>query len=647
MLWKIYFPANCETSGFAAAELKRYLERMDGKAEILLMRTDGYRADFADSLFVGTDAAFTDKLPEVGDVVFDDGIFIDVNSTGGVITGVNARSVLLAAYRFLTELGCAWVRPGLDGEIIPRRETGKDKVRVCEIPSYRHRGLCIEGAVSYDHVMNTLDWLPKVGMNGYFNQFMIPFAFFDRWYTHKGNPLLEPHELSMSEIGSMVRQHIAEIKKRGMLYHAAGHGWTCEPFGIEGSSWEKLDYHVPEESIDFLALVNGKRELSDGLPLNTNLCYSNPAVREKMLGAITDYCTEHKDVDYLHFWLADGLNNHCECESCKDIRPSDFYVSYLNDLDKRLAAINSNTKIVFLIYVDLLWEPVKERLANPSRFVLMFAPITRTYSSSYSDNGESGEAVLSDYVRNKLEMPRNVAENVARLGKWQERFDGDGFIFDYHYMWDHFRDPGGMQIAKVLFDDMKNLAELGLNGMLSCQVQRAFYPTGLGMNMMARALWDKNADFETEVKSYLKIAYGERWRELKVYLERISKDFDPAYIRHEKPQQDAEAAARFEALPKQIAGFKPVIDAALNDSGLSVEAKASWRVLSLHADYCVMLAEALACKARGEIEIVPQKWEKIERWAQEHEMELSDVLDVYYFLLTMKTSVIEEDIRLF
>ena len=82
-----------------------------------------------------------------------------------------------------------------------------------------------------------------------------------------------------------------------------------------------------------------------------NLCYSNPKVREIITDEIVDYLKNHPWINALHFWLADGSNNNCECDECKKALPSDFYVKMLNELDAKLSAADLSTKIVFLIYV--------------------------------------------------------------------------------------------------------------------------------------------------------------------------------------------------------------------------------------------------------------------------------------------------------
>ena len=76
-------------------------------------------------------------------------------------------------------------------------------------------------------------------------------------------------------------------------------------------------------------------------------------------------------MDLLHVWLADGTNNQCECADCAKHLPSDLYVLLLNELDEKFTAAGIDTKIVFLIYVDLLWPPKEYVIKNRDRFLIM------------------------------------------------------------------------------------------------------------------------------------------------------------------------------------------------------------------------------------------------------------------------------------
>lgn len=641
MLLKIKYLANDPTVVFAAKELKRYLSQMDDSLMIALSRQDTYQAPDADTIWLGIGIGIgpAQKLPPVADPTRDDALLIDITGRCGVITANNARSVLLAVYRYLRELGCAWVRPGQSGEIIPTICLTQTSANVCEAASYRHRGICIEGAVAYEHVLNMIEWLPKVGMNSYFTQFHVPFEFFRRWYTHQRNPLLETENVGVDDVVGMVEDLVDEIKLRGMLYHATGHGWTCEPFGIEGNGWTKVsDDMIPEESRQFIAELNGKRAFYGGVPLNTNMCYGNDEVRERMTNAITQYCRENPAVDYLHFWLADASNNHCECPLCKDITPSDIYVRMLNELDKKLTEQGIETRIVFLIYQELLWAPETERIQNPDRFVLMFAPISRTYSTAYADADMSAPVTLAPYERNKIAMPRDVNVNVARLKSWQDQIDGgDSFIFDYHFMWDHLRDPGYNEIAKVLFADMKNLDNIGLNGMISCQVQRAFFPTGLGMTLMADALWDKEADYEAAAKAYFSKAYATDGHLAYHYLDRLSTLFDPPYLRHEKPRIDAKKVEDFKSILTLLDEFTPTITRNMNPYNQPCPGvRRSWELLSLHAQLCRILAKGLILRASGANEEIEEVWQTAASFTRIHEMDLHEVFDVQNFIRVCK-----------
>src|SRR5699024_8932697 len=108
------------------------------------------------------------------------------------------------------------------------------------------------------------------------------------------------------------------------------------------------------------------------IPALTNLCYSNPIARGKICDFVVEYLRVHPGIDYLNFWLADSIHSFCECENCRGQSPSDWYLLLLNQLDERLTAEGLDTRLVFLIYYDLLFPPKVQQFKNPDRFVLMF-----------------------------------------------------------------------------------------------------------------------------------------------------------------------------------------------------------------------------------------------------------------------------------
>ena len=616
------------TVAFAAEELQRYLALATGAQHKIKTHTAHEKQD---GLWVGTADAFVGVDFSVPDERMDDAIHVEVSGVNGIIAGINPRSVLLAVYRYLTALGCRWVRPGSDGEYVPKVRLDSQSVSIHETASYRHRAICIEGAVSYDHLKNIIDWAPKVAFNGYFIQFTEGYTFFDRWYSAEtGDGKLG--SLPLAKAQEFVRLAVEEMEKRDLLFHKVGHGWTCAPFGIESIGWEYPPPNVPDTVTPYLAEVNGVRELWKGVPLNTNLCYSNPEVRTTICTAMTDYAQTHPEVDILHFWLADGTNNHCECSECRKARPADFYVAMLNELDNMLTEAKLITKIAFLIYVDLLWPPESERIQNPDRFILMFAPITRTFSKAFAASGSSSP--IPEYSRNKLAFPKNVDENIAFLRQWQECFRGDSFDFDYHFMWAHFADPGYTQIAEVLHKDLRNLSAIGLNGFVTCQTQRTFLPTGLGMAVMGKTLWDRNQDYDSLVADYYSAAFGPEGSKVHAYLTKLSEMFDPPYIRGEKPALDAVAAESFRKIPDFLRSFAHTIE---QNMKIAEQAwAASWSYLKAHAAIVEPLARALEARALGDSRAVTERWNLVEQVVRSLREQIQPTFDVWLFTKTVK-----------
>ncbi|MBE6695224.1 MAG: DUF4838 domain-containing protein [Ruminococcaceae bacterium] len=606
MNYKLLKRPEGETAKYAAEELLRCLSAMDAS----VCEGEG-----------GIELSLVIRESDLN----NDRIMISVKDGRGEIAASNEGALLIAVYRFLYELGCRWTHPGEGGEHIPVRSFEKDMPNVVldETPSYKHRGVCIEGAVSEENALEMIEFLPRVGMNSYFIQFFRPTVFFQRWYEHWQSLTLPKKTLTAEDVDGIRDRLVGEIHRRGLRYHAVGHGWTCVPFGVAGDGWQKdEDENYPEEYLSAIAELDGERKPWNGVTLNTNLCYSQPVVRTKIAQAVVDYCREHSGISALHLWLADGSNNQCECPACRDTRPSDYYVMLLNEIDELMTAQGIDTKVVFLAYVDLLWAPERETIKNPDRFILMFAPITRTYSKTIRESvDEERDFTMLPFERNKLVFPRPVGQSVTYLREWQKNFSGDGFIFDYHLMWDHAKDVSYMEASRTLFDDMKNLDLIGLDGMISCQLSRSAFPTGLPIYGMARALWDKHADFDATADEYFTAEFGKDGADVRAYLEGIRERLLPDYIRHRIGTHDSHVAELASSVPAFVEEF------CTSHPEIKEKATEPWRTLAVHAEYCVLLSRLVKASAEGAS--CEEVAKELHVYLSEHEMEVQHRMDLW------------------
>ena len=159
-------------------------------------------------------------------------------------------------------------------------------------------------------------------------------------------------------------------------------------------------------------------------------------------------------------------NNICECPACCKTTPSDQYIELLNHIDEELTRLNYSVKIVFLLYQELLWPPQKARFKNPERFLLMFAPISRTFDASYevteSLQKGTGAVCLPPYERNHILLPTSLKVNMAYLKAWQSVFSGDSFVYDYPLGRAHYGDLGYVHISRIISEDIKKIGSYGI-----------------------------------------------------------------------------------------------------------------------------------------------------------------------------------------
>lgn len=552
-----------------------------------------------------------------------DGFSVNMDIHGGTIVGNNPRSVLLGVYDYLHHLGCRFLSPVKETEVIPKITRDQLSAQYEKTASFQHRGVCIEGANSVENVLDFIDWLPKAGYNSFFLQFQVPYIFLSRWYRHDKNPLREAENYTMEDARKHMVLFEQEMAKRSLLLHKVGHGWTGEVLcsGTVGS-WNAVEASVAPEKLDMAAQIDGKRGFYMGIPANTNLCFSHPHTVDAFADLVVRYARQNPNVDYLHVWLADEYNNVCECDACQQTTISDQYVGLLNEIDRRLAEEGLSTHLVFLLYQELLWAPMRERLQNPDRFLLMFAPISRTFERSYDLTDVCDQ--IPEYVPNHITLPTNLGENLAFLKKWQEQFPGEGFVYDYPLGRAHYGDFGYLHISRIIGQDIKKLRQMGLNGYISCQELRAGSPNMLPNYVMGGILFDESADVEQLIREYCEAAYSGDPQLAKDYLEQLSDLSSCDYLNGKGPRKNPDIARRMGKISEVCTQMEERLKA--------VPDSPHWKALRRHNGYIRRLALAMEALASGKQEDSTYLYQQMRQYICQTEPEFQSWLDVYRIL---------------
>jgi len=593
------------TVDFAAEELKKYLRMMMPECGDVKIR---YFPEAEDGFRLGLMQDFGLDVSDAENTELDDILYMDCDTEGGIIAGDNPRSVLLAVYEYLRQNGCRWLYPGIDGEFIPMQDIVPVKYR--HKPSCRVRGHATEGADFQQDMLAVIDFLPKLGMNAFMFEFRIP-GYYHAYYEHYQNTENRRKEpVNARTLLGWKRQVETEIAKRGIQYHDMGHGFTTDPFGIN-SMWRPTDGDYEEltkhENMQYMAMMGGKRRFYRDRPIYTNFCMSNARARSMVADYIVDYARNHSYTDYLHVWLSDGSNNHCECEACQKKTPSDWYIMLMNEVDEKLTEAGLNTRIVFIAYVDTTFAPETEVIRNQDRFTLLIAPIFRHYSENLNNIEKKP---LKTYKRNQNNFPRELGEYMDHLAEWKKGWRGNTISFEYHFWRFNCYDLSGLVMAQRIYDDVQYYRKNGVDGMLEDGSQRVYFPNGLAFYTMARAQYDASLTMEEIIEDYYSHVYGEDWRLFRDYLAKLNDALPYTYFirdlasKRKNVYYDPAQAEKIETIREITKEGRALVEA-----HLSKEYRVrtvSLRLLEDHADFCDRIADWMAARARGEEEKAAQ-----------------------------------------
>lgn len=593
------------TIDFAAEELKKYLRMMMPEvSEIDIC----FEPEAKDGFRLGLFEDF--GLPyEAEDPLLDDIVHVDTDEEGGILAGSNPRSVLFAVYRLLKQNGCRFLFPGMDGEYIPRKKILPTVYH--KQADHRFRGYTTEGDPSLEQVLDYIDYHAKQELNMYSVAGI--YSYHRRYYLHRYNEKNRPPEpIDYRSVEQWKGLCEAELNKRGIMIQDASHGWHMEAIGLDDKDrylYREGKKQFPEELVPYLAMLNGKRQLNHNDPYMTGLCLSQKEIRTKLARFVANHAEKHKQYITVAVPRQDESHNYCECEACKKLRPSDWIVMISNELDEILTERGIDTKIILSGYVDCMFAPVQERIKNPKRFLLQYTPISRSYTSSITEDTLIPEA--QPFIYNGWKAPKRIEEYVALFKEWQKVVPCTCFGYEYHYWVHQYRDPGMMKMSRRIYEDIYSLKLLGINGCKEDGSNRSFFPNGFHSYIYSETLLNRDCDYNEVLADYFYHVYGEDWKLAQNYLERVSEAFDHRYMCGELGVQNAPFYN-----PSHVTDLNEVKELAAQARELAGSHMAmptrpqtvSWRLLLRHAEYCEGLAEVMIEKCLGHERYANELW---------------------------------------
>jgi len=230
---------------------------------------------------------------------------------------------------------------------------------------------------------------------------------------------------------------------------------------------------------------------------------------------------------------------------------------------------------------------------------------------------------------------------VAFLQGWQKCFHGMGFTYDYHMTTHHYYDMGYYGLVKVLAGDIRKLSDLGLNGYVSCQVLRTFYPHGFPLHANAKLLWNPEYKTEEIAKDYFTGAFGADGPLAMEYMKTLS-DLSSflAFNRRRalgtwrSDDERTEIMEKLSHIPDVVEKFRSVI--AKNQFTGDPSHQLSWKHLSVHSEMVILMTDMLRARVEDKRAEEKEAWKKLSDYIAQNEDNTDGVFDITRFESALK-----------
>ena len=448
----------------ASAELATYLKRISG-AEVPIVSEK--QPGGTTRIDVGLTRRARVNLPE-GFLEEEERVFLHADSEGVVICGGSDRATLFAVYRFLETLGCRWLTPEPENEIVPHQSTlVVEDLHLDTKPAFQWR-LFIGGRRTESE-----PWGGKMGFNGL--------------YTPE-----------------------AALDNGACNYYPAGFDSV--------HTWHEV---IPnqrdfEKHPEWYPLLNGERVPTD--KHGRQLCVTAPGLADEFADRVIRVFDEDPACRLMSISPNDG-RGWCECTACTELdkklcggrttrqglgaeRPfrGDRVFWFANEVADRVAAKHPDRKLLVLAYVNYAEPPDTIRPhPNVVPFLCHYAPAD--YARAINDPASEPNRQFNELLQNWVEITPNVLiySYVSKSMWWQlPRPVLKNFAADIRYY---------HQLGVDRYFCQSSLSDWALDGPL-------YYTIG-------KLLWDPSADPEAVAREWIDGMFGSAAEHMAAYYDAV------------------------------------------------------------------------------------------------------------------------------
>ncbi len=461
----------------AAEELAAYLKRISG-ADVPIV--DERQFDAGTRIDIGLTRRVRASLPD-GFLDEEERVLVRSGPEGVVICGGSDRGTLFAVYRFLEMLGCRWLTPDPENEIVPRHSTLVVKdLQLDTKPAFQWR-LFIGGRRAESE-----PWGVKAGFNG----------------------LYSPEAAS----------------DNGVCYYY--------PKDFDSvHTWYKIIANDPyfEKYPQWFSLLGGKRVPGD--VHGQQLCVTAPGLADEFAANVIRVFDNDPKCRLMSISPNDGYG-WCECPACTELDErlcggrttrqglgaersfrGDRVFWFANQVATRVAEKHPDKKLLVLAYVNYAEPPDTVRPhENVIPFLCHYAPAD--YARAINDPASEPNSQFNELLKGWVEITPNV------------------LIYSYvsKSMWWQLPRP----VLKNFAADIRHFHQLGINRYFCQSTLSDWALDGPLYYVIAQLLWDPSGDPDAIAAQWMDGMFGPAAQQMSAFYDAV----DASIRKTGKPYSD-------------------------------------------------------------------------------------------------------------